>query len=410
MAKKQVVIVGGGFGGIRAALDLARYKHDLDIILVDKNGYHTFTPDCYKLLVPASESQAHFNPVKFRLFFSSVTIALAEIFEGRENVELVLDEAVKINPLSQEVATLGGRQLQYDWLILAVGSVTNFFDVPGLRSRALEFKTAADALNLRNAIDEVFIRKGKNEKINIIVGGGGFTGCEVAAELSVYLKKISSIHSHPARNIKLIVIEAAPVLLATAGDWVGQKAQDRFKKLGVEIILSDPIVDVRDRTIALKSSKIIDYDVLVWTAGIKANPLTEKITGVAFVKNACIPVNDYLQVSLSPNIFVVGDAAYCRGPDEKPLPMMAQTAIFQGRYAAYAIKRFLCGREILKFYSKKISLIIPLDGHYAIANLGRLKMEGFSAWVIKRLAALKYFLSILPVKKALKLWLKGARF
>lgn len=410
MAKKRVIIVGGGFGGIRAALDLARYKHDFDIILIDKNGYHTFTPDCYKLLAPAAESRTHFNSVKFRMFFSSVSIALAEIFEGRENVELVFEEVCEINYLNREIATLEGRRLRYDWLILAVGGVTNFFDVPGLRARALEFKTAADALNLRNDIDEIFSRKSKSEKISVIVGGGGFTGCEVAAELSGYLKKLSSIHSHPAENIKLIIIEAAPALLATAGDWVGQKARDRFKKLGVEIIIGDAVVDVRDRSIALKSSKIIDYDILVWTAGVKANPLTGKIAGVTLAKNACIPVSDYLQVSLSPNIFVIGDAAYCRGPDEQPLPMTAQTAISQGRYAAYAIERFSRGRKILKFHSKKISFIIPLDGHYAIAVLSWLKMEGFSAWVIKRLAALKYFLSILPAKKALKLWLKGARF
>jgi NADH:ubiquinone reductase (H+-translocating) len=410
MSKKTVVVVGGGFGGVRAALDLSRRKQDLDIVLIDKNGYHTFTPDCYKLLAPASESRIHFNPVKFRMFFSSITISLAEIFEGRENVELVFDEVVEINHSNQEIATLGGLHLRYDWLILAVGAVTNFFDVPGLRSRALEFKTASDALNLRNAVDEVFSRKNKNEKINIIVGGGGFTGCEVAAELSGFLQKLSSIHSHPIENIRLIIIEAAPVLLSSAGDWAGQKAQSRFKKLGVEIILSDAIVDVRDRTIALKSSKIIDYDILVWTAGVKANPLNEKFAGLTLAKNACIPVDEYLQISLSPNIFAIGDAAYCRGPDEKPLPMTAQTAISQGRYAAYAIKKFLLGRQALKFHPNKIRVIIPFDRHYAIAISGWLKIEGFSAWAFKRFAAFRYFLSILPVKKALKLWLKGARF
>lgn len=405
---------------MRAALDLARHKYDLEVILIDKNGFHSYPADYYKLLAPTAERQVHLNPARFRTLFSSVTIPLAEIFEGRENVELVFEEAADIKPARREVLTLQGSHTKYDWLILAIGSVTNFYDIPGLKARALEFKTTADALNVRNAIDEVFGRKGKHEKINIVVGGGGFTGCEVAAELAGYLTELSEIHGHPQQNIKLSIVEAAPQILSAAGVWIQKEAEKRLKSLGVEILLDSPIVDVRDGNLLLKNEKTIDHDVLIWTAGVKANPLAEKMKGAILGKGSCVVVNEYLQVGLSPNIFCIGDASFCRGfsasggsasgGDDKPLPMTAQTAISQGRYAAYAIKRALHGRRALPYYPAKSRFVIPLGGHYALADLGWFRVEGILAWSLKRLAALKYFLSILNFKKALKLWLKGARF
>ncbi|OGZ29764.1 MAG: hypothetical protein A2931_00490 [Candidatus Niyogibacteria bacterium RIFCSPLOWO2_01_FULL_45_48] len=410
MNKRVAVIVGGGFGGVRAALDLSRHKHDLKVVLVDKNGYHSYPADYYKLLSPSSDHKEHFGPAKFRLMFSSVSIPLPEIFEGIESVEILTDEAVGFDVRASLVKLASGGEIKYDWLILAPGSVTNFYGVPGLKSRALEFKTTSDSLNLRNAVDEVFERKGKREPINIVVGGGGFTGCEVASELVGYADSLSRIHGHPRDSVYVSIIEASPVLLGPLSDWAKRKTEARLKKLGVKIFLSDPIIDVMDGALRLKSGKEIRFDVLVWAAGVKANFLGEKIEGAELAKGSCLMVDEYLRVGNHENIFAVGDIAFCEGFDKKPMPMTSQTAVSQGQYVAYSIKRQLHGRKIFKYHPRESKFIMPLGGKYAITDLGFVKISGFLAWYLKRFVALKYFLSILPATKAFKVWWRGARF
>src|SRR3989344_7302053 len=185
MKKKRVVIVGGGFGGVRAGLDLSRHAHDFHIILSDRDGYHTYNPDYYELM-SSRKGQAHLSRERFQLVFSTGTRALAEIFEGKKIVELMLDEAVAIDSSANEVETAKGGKVPYDVLIVASGSVSNFYGIPGLAARAIELKTTEDALNIRNAIDEAFARKPKHEKVSVVIGGGGFSGCEVAGEIATW--------------------------------------------------------------------------------------------------------------------------------------------------------------------------------------------------------------------------------
>ena len=409
MAKKTVVIVGGGFGGVRVALDLSRHEHDLKIVIVDKDGYHSYPADYYKLLSPSHDGKEHFGPAKFRLMFSSVSIPLAEIFEGKKNIEIVFGEASGVDSVQNELILSSGSRVKYDWLILAVGSATNFYGIPGLASRAIEFKTTEDSLNLRNAVDEAFGRKGKRESVSIIVGGGGFTGSEVASELVGFVQSVAKLHGHPAEKVSISIVEASPVLLASAGDWVSKKAVLRLKKLGVEVLLGDPLIDVKDNVVDLKSGKSINFDVLVWTAGVKANPLAEKIAGLNLSKGSCVTVDEYLRTNLAENIFAIGDVAFCMDKD-KPMPMTSQTAISQGRYVAHYIKKKLHGRGIFKYHPKKSNFIVPLGGRYALIDFGKLKLEGFIPWALKRVVALKYFLSILSFRKALKAWFFGVRF
>lgn len=409
MTKKTVVIVGGGFGGVRAALDLARYKHDLGVVIIDKNGFHSYPADYYKLLSPSRDHKEHFGPAKFRLMFSSVSIPLYEIFEGYENVEILTDEVVGFDVGQNIVNLSSGNSVKYDWLVIAAGSVTNFYDIPGLRSRALEFKTTADSLNVRNAVDEIFERKGKKDPINIVIGGGGFTGVEVASELVGYADNLSVTHGHPRESVSVSIVEASPTLLGPLSDWAKLKTDARLKKLGVKIFLTDPVVDVRDGAMRLKSGKEINFDVLVWTAGVKANPISEKISGIE-LNRGCVVVDESLNAKEVKNIFVIGDMGFCIGFDQKPMPMTSQTSISQGRYVAYSIKRQLRGRKILKYHPRKSRFIMPLGGKYAIMDLGVVRFSGLMPWLLKRFVALKYFLSILSFRKAIKIWLYGARF
>lgn len=342
--------------------------------------------------------------------FSSVSIFLSEIFEGMDNVEILIDEAVGFDTGKNLVKLKSGNEVRYDWLIVSAGSVTNFYDIPGLRARALEFKSTGGALNVRNAVDEAFERRAKHEQINIVVGGGGFTGVEIASELAGYVENLAKLHGHPRENVSVSIVEASPAILGSLGEWPRKKAEKRLKELGVKIILAEPITDVRDGSVLLKSGKTQDFDVLVWTAGVRANPICEKILGAKIVQGSCVVVDNHLRVGGYENVFAVGDISFCGGFGGKPMPMTSQTAVSQGAYVAYSIKRILHHRKVFKYHPRKSRFIMPLGGKYAVADLGLVRLSGFLPWYLKRFAALKYFLSILPLRKALRIWLYGARF
>lgn len=408
MKKKRAVIIGGGFGGVRAALDLARHPLDFDVILIDRDGYHTYHADFYKLIT-SGHGSVHATREKFRIAFSTVALTFAEIFKGKPDVALVREEVVAVHPSVNAVELTGGERIAYDVLIVAAGSVTNFYGIPGLASRALELKSPEDALNIRNAIDEVFARKPKHEKISIIIGGGGFSGCEAAGELACWLPTLAHMHGRPVDSAGVTIVESGAQLLMSAEPWFRKKAEARLRDMGVEIVFSNSVIGARDDAVDLKSGRALPYDVLIWTAGVKASPLAEKIVGAALSKGSCIVVDSHLRVGDFKNVFAIGDVAFCRGFTEKPLPMLAQTAISQGRYVAYAIRRLFHGRKAFPYHPLNPQFIVPLGGHFALLSVFGISLAGWLPWLLKRVVALNYFLSILPVGKALCIWWRGVR-
>ncbi|MBI1957456.1 MAG: FAD-dependent oxidoreductase [Candidatus Niyogibacteria bacterium] len=410
MKKKRVVVVGGGFAGVRCALDLAEHPIDFDVILIDRDGYHTYHADFYKLIT-SGHGPLHIPREKFRLAFSTAALELAEIFEGKSSVELMRGDVGRIHPAENAVELSDGARVSYDVLVVATGSVTNFYAIPGLAARALELKSPEDALNIRNAIDEVFARKPKHEKISIIIGGGGFSGCEAAAEIALWFAKLAHAHGRPPENAEVTIVEAGAQLLMSAPAWFRKKTEARLRGLGVQLIFSDSVVGVRDDAVDLKSGNAIPFDVLIWTAGVKASPLAERIEGAKLAKGSCIVVDPYLRVGNFKNIFAVGDIAFCKGFGDEPLPMLAQTAVSQGRYAAYAIHRLFHDRRTFPFPHGSFhpQFIIPLGGHYALAYAKGFSLESWLPWALKRAVALKYFMSILPPRKALRVWWRGVR-
>jgi len=254
------------------------------------------------------------------------------------------------------------------------------------------------------AIDEYL--PGKTRAV--VIGGGGFTGTELAGELAFALPKLAASHGHPAGNVRLILAEGASRLLSSAAPWFGKKAEKRLRKIGVEVMLESFITDVQDGRILLKGGREVLYSLLVWTAGVKANRLAENLAGFPLEKNKCVAVDKNLRARGHENIFVIGDLAYCVPPGASgPMPMTAQTAIEQGHHAANFLSKRLGKGDKIEFHPQISRFIVPLGGKYALAELGFMRISGFVPWLLKRFVALKYFASILPFGKAFVLWSRG---
>lgn len=398
MSKPTIVILGGGFGGVRAALDLEKFLPDAEIFLVDKNSYHTYTSDLYELAAAEFSKQGREDILGLT---STLAVPFQEIFSPKR-VRFLKGEALDINFKKKEVILDFGR-LRYDYLVLALGSQTNFFTIPHLGEKALELKSASDALNIKSALEELFQTHGKHEKISVVIGGGGFTGSELAGELGVALPKLARKFSHPVQNIYLTLVEGSDQLLYSAHPWFHGRVMSRLEKLGVKIMLGSFITDIHDGEVILKNKPAIKYHLLIWTAGVKANRLVEKVKGVKLEKNKCIMVGRNMEVPDLKNVFVIGDLAYCG------TQMTAQAAIEQGHYVAEFLASKLGGRPYPDYHPKISRFVVPLGGKYALADLGFIKISGFPAWFLKRFVALKYFLTILPPAKAFRLWWQGLR-
>lgn len=407
---QKIVILGAGFGGLRTALDLASYHlENSKIILVDKTPHHDFHADLYEVAGAYVQEKKNKKLLKlqFENVYGSVAVPLKKILHGK-NIEFIQDEVLDLKPKERRIILKNRSGLDFDYLILALGSQTNFFNIPNLEKIAFSLKTVNDALNIRDTLDEIFYRKKKLKKINIVIGGGGFTGCELAAELSDFVRKLAFRHKHPEKLVEIAVVEACPQILNGTENAVWQKAQERLVRFGIMLILNSTIVNVSPKTLTLKNKKIIPFDILIWTAGVKSNPLVKKLLSAKFEKGGCIVVNQYLQILPFENIFGVGDNIYCfDGKNRCPVPQTATAAIAQGKTCALNIYRKIKGLPLAPYIPSLPKFVIPLGGKFAIADLGFICFSGFLGWLVRRLISLRYFLSILPPPEAFSTWFFG---
>lgn len=404
----KVLILGAGFGGVRCALDLEKNApKDLEIAIIDKNDYHTFQPALYE--VASAFYVGANNPQRQKFEYQKIkrgaAIPLAEIFKGK-NIKFIQGEIKNVDVAERSVALTSGEAAKFDYLVLALGSETNYFGIPHMPEKSYPLKTTEDALNIKNAIDELFYNKKFDEEIKIVVGGGGVAGSELSAELMGDIRKLAKKHNHLRDKVSLSIIEASPSILGGAAPWISEIARKRMDELGVKMLASKKIIDVIGNEVALDGNEKVPFDILIWTAGIKANSIFTKIFGLEIDKTCKVIVDMSLLAHPHSNVFAVGDNTYCLDPEsQRAAPAMVQTAIDQGALAAKNILNLINGRSLEKYKHKGVKFIIPLGGKFGIADLGKMHLVGYFAWFLKQLTFLKYFATILPWHKALRFWL-----
>lgn len=417
--EKKIVILGGGFGGIKAAFSLCKKLKRLnlekkyELVLIDKNSYHTYTPLLYEA---ATTSKTTANQLKLK---EIATYNLQDIFAGRK-VAVINDLVIELDLIGGDVHLKKTGAIKFDYLILAAGSETNYFGIPGLKENSLSLKSFLDSLRIRDAIWEKAHENGGKKEIKILIGGAGATGVELAGEIKSWLCELKEELKNCSASVTLV--EGAPTILPGFDERVVEKVSRRLKKIGVEIILNEFIEKAEPRRAILKSGRLIDFDIFIWTGGVKvasligALPLKKEIKGKVEVAGEmeCLPQSPDLK--LAGKIYGLGDAICFYNPETgRPIPLVAEAAIEQARVAAHNIIEDIKFSEGLtktirhrKYLPHEYPYIIPVGGKYAVAKFGPLVIWGFPGWVLKGLVELYYLLfNVLSPVQAVKIWLKG---
>lgn len=406
--RRKVVVLGAGYAGIRVLQDLQKKnKHEwLDFVLVDRKHNHVFQGDLYEV---ASAFNKKITEECLLGLKDCVAIPVENLIDIKK-VQFICDEIIDIQHLKKKVVLKNGADLEYDYLVVALGSATNYYGIPGLDEYSFPLKTVEDALAINCHLDRMFKELGESKSqgtVQISVGGGGATGVETVCELVGSLKLLCKKYGYDYRKVQLQLIEGTDVLLGL--DRKGTlKVKARLNYLGVKLYLQRFITRVDKKNIELKKpdggKQLVSSDVLIWTGGVMVNPVVAKSLGSKKARGA-IEVNPYLQSNIDKHIFAAGDNAYFKdSPGARPLPMLAQTAISEGGVIAENLMNLIEGKELKAYVPIKTRMLVPLGGKYALFKSGDFLMTGFFAWVLKRLVYLKYALSVLPFMKAYRKW------
>jgi NADH dehydrogenase len=407
---RKIAILGAGFSGLRAAMLLGKAirRHRLTgcrLTLVDRNEFHTYSPLLYEVGAMPEEVATYFD------LKSIVTFPLAKVL-GAYHVDLVRDSVSGLDLLNGRVALAGGGSLDYDYLVIALGSETNYYGIPGLQGTALGLKTFDDAIRIRNAIwESSCILK----KLTIIVGGGGSTGVELAGELQPWLNQIM-LAGRCRTGITLL--HSGISVLSGFAPRVVDKVSTRLGQLRVKVLTNERLVaiDTDARLARLESGMQIPFDILIWTAGVKPNSLLSDLP-VQYEPNGLFTVAEDLSLlpkddgtPLHGRVYGVGDVVRVgfsgNGP---PVPMTARNAISQASVAARNVIADIKGKPTVAYKPRNYPYIIPVGGKYAVAKVGPLVIAGFPAWAFKGGVELGYLLAILPPLYALRVWFEGIK-
>ena len=402
----KILILGGGFGGIRVALDLEKKlkkeikSGEAQITIIDKNSYHLFVTSLYEV---ASATGIKKDPFAIRLR-KSVSLPYADIFENKD-VNFVQAEIKEVDLENKLVVTNGGNKQEYDYLVIALGSQSADFGIPGVKEYAYKFKTLEDALLINDKITSFMndAAEGKSSlPLDILIGGAGFTGIEVASELACCAKSIARSCGLKGRCSSVVLFEAGPKILPMVPEKERKKILNRLTKHGVMIMENSAIEEVGLDFIKLKNGQTIKGDMVVWTAGVRPNEIMASIKGLPVTEKGKIIVEDNLSVRGFKNIFAIGDAAEFIDPvTKKPIPAMAFIAYKEGEIAAENIIKTIKGKNLKNYKPAYNVWIAPVGGKYAVAYLGGFVVAGFMGWIVRNLVDLRYMMQVLSPLKAL---------
>ena len=369
----KVVIVGAGFGGLWAAR--AFVKANVDILMLERNNYHTFLPLLYQVAAAELGPEDIAHPVR-------------KILRKQPNIHMEMVD-VEILDIPMHRINAGGRLITYDYLIIATGSETNFFGIPGASEYAFPLKTLEDAITLRNNILYCFERAIQEEDserrrtlLTFTVVGGGPTGVEIVGALAELIRGplMKDFAGLDFKEVRIILIEASDNLLPGFPEYCRDYSNSRLRQMGIELHFDSLVMQITKDSIQLKNGQVIPTRTVVWAAGIQGTSLAQN-KNFELTQNGRIKILPTLQVPGHPEIYVIGDLAYFED-NGKSLPMTAPVAIQQATMAANNIKRQIQGKSPQHFHFRDHGIMVIIGRNTAIAQIKNRSFTGFPAWVL----------------------------
>ncbi len=369
----RVVVVGAGFGGLRVARSLAGVE--ADVLVLDRHNYHCFQPLLYQVATAGLEPEEIAHPVR-------------QILRGLPNVRFRMATVERIDLAGRQVITDVGP-LPYDYLVLAAGSTTNYFGTPQLAPVAHGLKGLGEAVTLRNHLLACFERavaepdpSRRAALLTFVVGGGGPTGVEFAGALAELIRLVL-VHDYvglDVRDSRVILVEAGPALLPTLAPSLQRAAFRALRQKGVDVRVATQVKSYDGEVVLLSDGTTIPAQTLLWAAGVRGGELAEAL-GVPLERLGRIKVEPTLQLPDHPEVYVIGDLAHLEA-NGKPLPMVAPVAIQEGAHAAQNIRRQIAGLPPLSFTYVDQGSMATIGRNSAVAQIGRVRLTGFPAWVV----------------------------
>ena len=365
LQKPRVVILGAGFGGLTAARKMAGFA---DVTVVDRHNFQTFLPLLYQVSTAGLAADHVAHPIRGAL--------------RKTGVQFRMGTPLSVDHKNNTVKLDSSEVLEFDYLVVALGSANADFGIPGVTEHALGMKSVHEALNIRAEVLRRFedLCRFEDETIfSITVVGGGPTGVEMAGAFAELVKgPLKNDQRHAAAHIKINLIEAGPRILPMFSEKLSAHGKKDLEKLGVTVHLNTAVKQIGPRSIEVSDGRTIASEVTVWAAGVKGEPTAAKLNLPLI--NTRIDVESTLQVKNYPHIFAIGDIAGFVGENGRMLPMVAPVALQQGRYVAQQIKRIAAGQELKPFKYLDKGSMATIGRHKAIVEVKNLRMTGIPAW------------------------------
>jgi NADH dehydrogenase len=395
---KRIIIVGGGFGGLKLARTLA--GDNFQVVLIDKINYHQFQPLFYQVATAGLEP-------------STISFPFRKIFQKTKNICIRVAHVTAVDPdqncIHSDIGTIG-----YDFLVLAIGADTNYFGNQRLMDHALPMKSVTEALAIRNRVLENYEEalSTENEEsrkalMSIVVVGGGPTGVELSGTLAEMKKYIlpKDFPELDFKEMKIYLLEASPRLLNGMSDKAGKKSRSYLEELGVEVMPGTSVKDYDGEQVFLENGAPIKSRILIWAAGVKGNTM-KGIPPACIVKGNRIKVDRMNRMEGSQNIFAIGDIA-SMSEDAWPNghPQVAQVAIQQAANLAGNFKLLAKNASPVPFHYKDLGSMATVGRNKAVADLPFMKFQGFIAWVFWMFV---HLMSIVGVKNRLFIFINWA--
>jgi NADH dehydrogenase len=372
--RPRVVIIGGGFGGLKAAKALR--KAPVDVLLIDRRNHHVFQPLLYQVATAALSPGDIAAPIRW-------------ILRHQENTQVWLGEVTSIDPHAKRLTLADGATVDFDYLIVSAGATHAYFGHDEWQRWAPGLKTLEDALDIRRRVLLAFELAERatdpaeqRRLLTFVVVGGGPTGVELAGALAEISRHTlaNDFREIDPETARVILIEGGPTILGTYPEELSTFARRKLERLGVNVWTNSVVTGISDGKVHLRG-ETIEAGTILWAAGVSASPLGRSL-GVPLDRAGRVLVNDDLSVPGHPEIFVIGDLAALKGPDGKWLPGVAQVAIQQARHAADNLLRRMRGEPTRPFVYRDLGNLATIGRNSAIADLRGWESKGFFAWLV----------------------------